>query len=142
MTKLTREEWIEERKNHLGASDVAAVLGVDPRRGPLAIYEAKTTGYSIEDNKILKYGRAMEGPIADLYADETGRPVVNPGATTFQYHPDIPWLAATLDRETAGTEKFPSPANGSGALEIKNIDIPGLSTDEWNPENEKCRYSG
>jgi putative phage-type endonuclease len=134
---LTRDEWLEQRRNHLGASEVPAVLGKDPRRGPLAVYHAKVNGYTIEDNKVLKYGREMEAPIANMFKDESGRPVIDPGATKFVYHPDIPWLAATLDRETAGSDEYPAPADGPGALEIKNIDIPGLKPEEWNPKTEK-----
>jgi predicted phage-related endonuclease len=134
---ITREEWLEKRRNHLGASEVAAILGEDDKRGPLHVYASKVHGYSIEDNKVLKYGREMEAPIATIYADETGRPVRDPGSTLYQYHPDIKWLAATLDRETEGTEENPSPSTGTGALEIKNIDIPGLRPEEWNADNEE-----
>jgi len=135
---LTRKEWLEERRNHLGASEVPAVLGVDPRRGPLAIWHMKVNGYTIEDNKVFKYGREMEAPIASMYHEETGRVVIDPGATKFMYHPKYPWLAATLDRITEGCEEHPAPADGPGALEIKNIDIPGLTPEAWNPNTEKC----
>jgi hypothetical protein len=36
MTELSREEWLAKRRNYLGASEVAAVLGEDPRRGKMA----------------------------------------------------------------------------------------------------------
>ena len=32
-----REQWLAARRECLTASDVAAVLGEDPRRGPLAV---------------------------------------------------------------------------------------------------------
>jgi len=58
---LNREQWLEKRRGCLGASDVAAVLGADPRRGQLAVYEAKVTGHSTEDNRWMKFGRDIEG---------------------------------------------------------------------------------
>lgn len=139
MKELTLEEWMAERPNHIGGSEVAAILGVDPNYGALSVFEKKVTGYSMDDNKVLKYGRLMEEPIASMYADETGRKVVNPGSTLYQYHPKYPWLAATLDREQWGSEEYPAPegCEGKGALEIKNIDIPGMSPDDWNPNNDE-----
>lgn len=97
---LSREEWLEERKNHIGASDVAAILGAHPARGPLSVYEAKVHGYCQDDNKWMKFGRDVEGAIANLYADETGREVRDLGATKIEYSLPFPFMGATLDRIT------------------------------------------
>lgn len=132
----TRKEWEDVRVNHLGVSECAAVLGIDPTYDALSIYERKVHGYTLKDNKILKHGRLMEEPIAVMYADETERKVTNPGATLYQYHPEHPWLAATLDRVVEGSDLNPAPAGGPGALEIKNIEIPGFNPDTWEPNNE------
>jgi putative phage-type endonuclease len=110
---MDRQQWLEARRKHIGASEVAAILGVDPRRGPLAIYESKINGDTTEDTKWLKFGRDVEGAIAGLYEHETGRPTVDLGATTIQYHPDLPWLGATLDRLTTDEVDMP--------LELKHI---------------------
>jgi predicted phage-related endonuclease len=147
MKELSREEWLAKRRNYLGASEVAAVLGEDPRRGPLAVYEAKITGHSTEDNAWLQYGRDIEGAIANFYAAETGREVrdlgatsiaVHPdipevrdlGATSIAVHPDIPWLSATLDRQVW------RDSESSGPLELKSIDPFGakIRADEYRDE--------
>lgn len=137
MNELTREQWAEQRRNHLGASECAAVLGVDPNYGALSVWEKKVTGYSMEDNKVLRHGRLMEEPIAQFFAEDSGRRVEDPGSTLYQYHLKYPWLAATLDRYEWGSDAFPAPADGKGALEIKNIDIPGMSPDEWHPHSDE-----
>jgi putative phage-type endonuclease len=106
---LRREDWLKERRTLLTASDCAAVLGVDPRRGPLAIYAAKVGGIEMEETWWMRWGRRVEGAIAEGYAEETGRHVVDLGALEIQRHPDIPWLGATLDRVTHGSVQTPTP---------------------------------
>ncbi len=130
-----RTAWLAQRKRHLGASEVAAVLGVDPWRGPLAIYERKvgdTPSQADEDH--LAFGREVEGAIAGLYRRRTGRPIEDLGATTIQVHPDVPWLGATLDRVTEGTDDAPAPAAGRGALELKHVGGFGVRSDDWREE--------
>lgn len=128
---LTREQWLEHRKNHIGASEVSAIIGADPHRGPLAIWEAKVTGYSMSDNAWLKYGRDVESAISNMFEDKSGRQVRDLGATAFQYHPDIPFLAATLDRETRESDD-----DKWSPLELKNIDPLGakISAKEFEEE--------
>jgi predicted phage-related endonuclease len=112
---LSHEEWLAERRKHIGASDCAAILGFDPRRGPLAVYEEKVLGRETPDNDWLRFGRKVEGAIADMYAVKTGREVEDMGATHFEFHPlvDFP-LACTLDRTVMHGSLF-------GPLELKNI---------------------
>lgn len=136
---LSREEWLAERRNHIGASDVAAILGFDKRRGPLAVYEAKVTGYSQEDNDWLRWGRRMEGIVADMYADKSGRAVVDLGATEFQYHKEIPFLAATLDRQIPPDRE--GTIKSDGALEVKNTDVPGFKPETWAADNPDLLYA-
>jgi predicted phage-related endonuclease len=131
---LSREEWREERRNHIGASEVWKILS----GRALEVYEAKVTGHSESDEKWLKYGREMENPIANMYADETGRIVDDLGATEFQYHPDIPWLAATLDRRVR--VKL-SALTRPGALEVKNTDIPGFKPETWSADNPDLLFA-
>jgi len=119
--ELSREEWLAKRREYIGASDAAAILGADPRRGALAVFESKVTGYSSDDNKWMKYGRDIEGAIANMYSEETGREVIDLGATTITVHPDLPFLGATLDRQTH-KEMDEGP---HGPLELKSIDPYG-----------------
>jgi putative phage-type endonuclease len=125
-----REQWLARRRDLVTASDIAAILGVDPRRGPLAVYAAKVSDVvEPEERRWMAFGRRVEGAIADWYADETGRPALDLGAHEIQVHPDIPWLGATLDRRTAGSEAHPAPADGQGPLEAKAV--AGFKAREW-----------
>lgn len=135
----TREQWLEERKNHIGASDCAAILGADPRRGGLAVYESKVTGYSQPDNDWMRFGRDVEMAISNLYEAKTGRSTIDGGATTIEYHPDCTFIGATLDRRTWGSEENPAPFDPViGPLELKHVGDFSRSK-EW-AENPPLNY--
>jgi putative phage-type endonuclease len=126
-----RERWLAERREPglITASDVAAILEIDPRRGPLAVYAEKIGATQpLEDEDWLAFGRDVEGAIAKGYTRKTGRPARDLGLV-IQRHPDIPWLGATWDRETEGSELMPAPAAGPGPLEIKAVG--GRAVAEW-----------
>ena len=114
-TAIDREEWLAKRRGFLGASDVAAVLGVSPWAGPLDVYLDKIHAVEMQESRAMRRGHAMEPVIADWYAEETGREIQNLGATCFQIHPHIPFLGATLDRLIVGDER------GNAPLEIKSV---------------------
>lgn len=123
-TAIERKEWISKRRNFLGASDVAAVLGVSPWAGPLDVYLNKVCNAEVPESRAMRRGTAMEPVIADWYAEETGREIQNPGTTAIQIHPDIPFLSATLDRLIVGDER------GRAPLEIKSVG-GWKSREEW-----------
>jgi putative phage-type endonuclease len=113
-----RRRWLAERRELLTASDCAAVLGLDPFRSPLSVYASKVAGVEADETGPMRRGKRLEPVIADEYAEATGRPVYNPGAFEIVRHPDIPWLGATLDRITAGSDLCPAPAPGRGAMGV------------------------
>lgn len=114
-----RSRWLSERQKTIGASEVAAVLGLDPYKGPVAVFASKIGAYELEDNYVLRRGRLHETAIGEEYASETGRKVESLGAYTIQRHPTIPFLSATLDAVISGSEQTPAPAEGKGTLQIK-----------------------
>lgn len=136
IVRSPRDQWLEERRKHIGASDVAAILGVDPWRGPLAVYADKVGGVSQSDKRWMRYGRKLEGVIAEMYGEDTERPVLDLGAFEIQRHPDLPFLGATLDRLTRGSEAHPDPfgrhTDDAGPLECKAV--AGFKAKEWRED--------
>ncbi len=130
---LTREQWLAKRRESIQASEWANILGVG-RDSALAVYEAKTTdNIALADNDWLRFGRDVEGAIAQMYAAKTGRTVRDLGATTITVHPEIPYLGATLDRETEASEECPGP-DGPAPLELKHVSRFDISANEWSED--------
>ena len=137
-----REQWLAARRECLTASDVAAVLGEDPRRGPLAVYAAKIGAIEAEETLPMRRGRRFEATIGEEYSEQTGRPVLAVPEYELLHHPSIPWLAASLDRKVLATEEAPDPfgcwdvvptatTHGRAPLEIK---MALGSASEWKDE--------
>jgi putative phage-type endonuclease len=126
-----RASWLQARRAGVGASEVAAILGVDPRRGPLAVYAAKVAAQQdddIESEDDPRYwGRGFEEPVAQWYAQKTGRTVTNPGAFAIRQHPKVPILFATPDRDVVDEQR------GKGKLECKAVSVWG-PLDLWRVE--------
>lgn len=96
MTELNRSEWLAQRRTGIGGSDVAAILGLSPWRTPYQIWEDKT-GRSEEqpETPALYWGRLLEDPIRQAYADRTGLTVTKPDRMfTSEEHP---FMLANLD---------------------------------------------
>lgn len=98
---MTREEWLKERRNGIGASEAAAVLGLSPYASPLSVFYEKTSGEAIqEDSELLEWGQLLEGPISAKYEQVTKRRVVAPEQFTIYRDVDAPYLFCTPDRLT------------------------------------------
>ena len=70
---MDREQWLEDRKQGLGGSDIASALGLSPFRTRRELWGIKT-GEIIDsvDNRFTRAGIAMEQSIAVLAAQEYG----------------------------------------------------------------------
>ncbi len=76
---LTAEQQ-DIRAKGIGASEVAALVGLDPYRSPIDIWRRKVEGERSEANNHTRRGRFLERAILDWYAAETGR-AIRPGST-------------------------------------------------------------
>jgi putative phage-type endonuclease len=126
-----RARWLDARTRGIGASDAAAILGVNPWKSALMLYAEKIglTAPTPEESERMKWGHRLEQPIADAYEDETGRVTIDPGDFAIIHHRDLPYIQATLDRRVTIVRTLPDvpqpPGAGDGALEIK-------TTNAWN----------
>lgn len=109
-----RDHWLRERRNGIGASDAAAILGENPWASPLQVYCDKLgIGEPVEENEKMKWGVRLEPIVAEAYAEETGRELFDLGRFTILRSIERPWLQATLDRPILNDPR------GPGDLEIK-----------------------
>jgi predicted phage-related endonuclease len=99
-----RKDWLERRRQAIGASDVAAILGVEGAWGTrLSVYNSKVLGVEQEQTDQMLMGLASEAGIAALYTKHTGRVVEDPRPYTIRKHHGAP-LACTLDRFITGPD--------------------------------------
>jgi predicted phage-related endonuclease len=137
VVRSEREQWLEERGHGVGASELAAVLNEDPRRGPMDVYVDKVAGKPSEaDWDWLTFGHDVEGATMRGYARKTGRQLIPRAAFEVIRHPDLAILSATPDGFTTGSERFPAPAEGHGALEAKAVGFH--KREEWLADPPLC----
>lgn len=106
---LNRQEWLAERKKAIGASDVAAILGVSPYASAWDVWATKTG--KVEDwegNEATRLGQRFEAAILDYAEDELGQLRRNVRIV----HPSLP-IASTLDAQCRGSQR-PVEAKTSG----------------------------
>lgn len=113
---LTPEQR-ELRKQGIGASEIAAVLGVDPYKTALDVYLEKTGQVAaFEGNEFTLWGNRLQAVIADEYAERMGVDVT-PGQTVI--HPQHPWALCTPDYLVGVVGATPGGPRTHG-LECKN----------------------
>ena len=95
-----RAEWLELRKNGIGASEVASVIGISPWDSPFALFLRKTGQCPpIEENQAMKMGHLLEPIVVQLWEEATGFKAVKASAKDIIYQdPGHPWRIVTPDR--------------------------------------------
>lgn len=124
-----RDAWREWRRGGLGASDVAAVLGLSPYASPWSLWAEKTGLTSGDfDNELMEAGRWLELAIAPWFAHRTGLHVG--GEQMAITHPHAAWARATVDGIVLeAMTDIADLDEALGGLEIKTAQ-PGRTWDE------------
>ena len=108
-------EQLALRQHGLGASEVAAILGLDPFRTALDVYLDKTGQVGpLPENRFMRWGKRLEAVIADEYAANHPERELKPSGTVTGPEP---WMLATPDRLVYGPGGPSVPAWG---LECKS----------------------
>ena len=122
---LSREEWLEYRRQGIGGSDAPAVLGVSPFGTARDVYYDKLKIVSYEDpdeNWVRKeMGNLLEDLVAQIFHVRTGYPIYK--IKKMFYHPDYPFMLADIDFFTI------LPNGETAILEIKTTTQDAL--DKW-----------
>lgn len=85
-----------DRTKRLHASDVGAILGLNPYSSPLQVWLDKMgLAPPRTESRYARLGNRLESAVAEMYAEETGLALIDPKVTL--YHPTAP-LAGTPDR--------------------------------------------
>lgn len=106
---LSREDWLQFRKQGIGSSDAAAACGIHPYLSMLELWMIKTgrmssdLDESIEGYSPLYWGNTLEPMVAKYYQEHTGNKVRRVNAIL--QHPEQPFMLANLDYAITGSEE-------------------------------------
>lgn len=126
-----REEWLALRKQYIGGSDAAAVVGLNPFASPFSLWAEKTGNLpEFEGNLATEVGTYLEEFVAKKFEKETGKTVrrCNLSLVNDKY----PWAIANVDRLVVGED---------AGLEIKTtseLNMKRFKNGEY-PDNYFCQ---
>ncbi|CAM4132934.1 YqaJ viral recombinase family protein [Psychrobacter arenosus] len=104
---LSREDWLQVRKQGIGSSDAAAACGIHPYLSMLELWMIKTgrmssdIDESIEGYSPLYWGNTLEPMVAKYYQEHTGNKVRRVNAIL--QHSEQPFMLANLDYAITGS---------------------------------------
>jgi putative phage-type endonuclease len=128
---MDRADWLKRRQSGLGGSDVAAILGLSPYRGPVDVWLDKTGEPREQDAVRLRYGAFVEDFVDAEYQRATGRRTQRHNALL--RHPDHPFAIGNVDRLVIPADAKVAAHRGEirtdRLLEIKTASI--RMADRW-----------
>ncbi len=137
----SREEWLKERQKGIGGSDAAVILGLNPYKNNIRLWEEKTgrvQADDISDKPYVKYGTQAEEYLRELFKLDFPQYEVSHDENTIIKHPKYPFLFASLDGQLADKE-----TGELGILEIKTTNIlQSMQKEKWKekiPDNYFCQ---
>ena len=98
---MDQETWLAHRRNGIGGSDAATVVGLNPYSTLLALWADKTHGLpDQDDNESMRIGRDLEEYVAQRFCEATGKKVRRENAIL--YNSSYPYSHANVDRRIVG----------------------------------------
>lgn len=135
-----RSEWLEARRDYIGGSEVAAIVGLNPYCSNVELWERKTGRLVTEDsgeNPFTEYGRNAEAALRDLFKLDFPDYEVEYVPDNMWHNDKYPFAHASLDgwmRDSSGR---------LGVLEIKTTSIlKSMQKEKWRdriPDNYYCQ---
>lgn len=79
MPPPSREQWLADRRQGIGGSDLAAVLGLSKWKTPYDVWADKTGRHTEPENDDMRRGRLLEPVIRAMYEERHGVTLTDPG---------------------------------------------------------------
>ncbi|MFB7115175.1 YqaJ viral recombinase family protein [Streptomyces sp. NPDC056291] len=93
----SREDWEAVRRNGIGGSDVAGILGLAGKyNSPRRVYEEKHGRSTFKDTEPAEIGREIEQFIAMMFSKRSGHQIAVPPGTLQNI--ERQWMRANVDR--------------------------------------------
>lgn len=108
---MSREQWLQVRKQGIGSSDAAAACGLNPHMSMLELWMLKTGRMQTQSDQStqnhyspLYWGNQLEPLIADYYQHKTGHKVRRVNAVLQHPDEDKAFMLANLDYAVVGSD--------------------------------------
>lgn len=135
-----RNEWLKNRMNGLGGSEISAVIGCNPYLNNVELWELKTgkrQPEDISDKPYVKYGTNAEFHLRELFKLDFPEYQVEYIENNSFKNDRYSWALASLDGWLTDQE------GKKGILEIKTTEIlNSMHKEKWNdqiPQNYYCQ---
>lgn len=151
--EMARDDWLQERSKGIGGSDVATVLGLNPYKTPLSLWEEKTgKTKGSPAGEAAYWGTTLEDVVAKEFSKRTGMKIqrVNFLLSTGENG----WMRGNIDRaivndQIAKTVRVNKPEKAAETGLMLSTDV-GLEcktanafmADKWGPSQEAEIVSG
>lgn len=134
------DDWLANRKNGLGGSEISAVIGCNPYLDNVTLWELKTGRRQAEDiseKPYVKYGTQAEMHLRGLFRLDFPEYEVEYIENNSFRNSKYPWAQASLDGWLTDQEER------KGILEIKTTEIlNSMHKEKWKdqiPQNYYCQ---
>lgn len=131
-----RAEWLENRKGRIGGSEAACIVGMNPYRSNVELWEIKTgqvEAEDISDKPYVKYGSEAEQHLRELFKLDFPQYKVSYVEDNMWLNSDYPFAHASLDGWLEDEQ------GRKGILEIKTTNIlQSMQKEKWKnriPDN-------
>lgn len=134
----SREAWLEHRKNFIGGSDAACVIGCNSWKSNVDLWEEKTgrkQSEDISDKPYVQYGTQAEMHLRGLFRLDFPEYQVEYIENNMFLNDRYPWAHASLDGWITDNE------GRKGILEIKTTEIlQSMQKEKWKGEHVPMNY--
>lgn len=134
----TREEWLSKRKDGIGASECAAIIGQSPWMTANDLWNLKVGNTQPKDmsgNEAVQMGIRMEKPLRELFKSMHPELKVTYHPLDMLYDSDYPFMYSTLDGEIREGKK-------RAILEIKTSSPNNRSAwEKWKDQVPQNYYA-
>lgn len=114
-----RDVWRQTRNLGIGGSDAGAIMGMNPWKSKYQLWLEKTGQAEPEDisgKESVYWGTVLEAPVADRFAELTGKKIRRAG---MMQNVKDPWMLANVDRLIVG-EKAGLECKCTNAFSVKD----------------------
>ena len=142
ITFPTREAWLQGRGHTIGGSDASAVIGLNPWKSNVDLFNEKTgrtIPKEIESNPYIEYGQQAERHLRGLFRLDFPQYRVEYVENNIWINDKYPWAHYSADGWMFETVEGTQDVGRLGVLEIKTTEIlKSMQKEKWRgqiPDN-------